>query len=99
MDADELLQLGHYCDVLIADPSFQQLSASFEGGLVSDMLATKPDQTKLREHIYAKVCAHREFITFLVELIKLKNEALKPIEPEEDNLDPNGFDYTEETAS
>lgn len=96
MNAEDVLELGGYADHLLADPTFQYLSAGFEQGLVAELLATKPLEADRREYIYTKIAAHREFLTHLVEYVKAKNEALKPIEDNEAPLlDPNGFDYSE----
>lgn len=95
MTLDEIIGYGSFADTLLADSTFQILSASFEQALVAELLATKPLESDKREYIYGKVNAHREFLTHLAEFIKAKNEALKPIEDEERLLDPNGFDYTE----
>jgi hypothetical protein len=87
-----VLELGSYADQLLAHPQFQYLSAHFEQALVSEMLATSPQESKRREYIYSKIQAHREFLTHLVEFIKARNEALAPPPEEEaDLLDPNGL--------
>lgn len=89
------VELGHYADAVLADPTFQYLSASFEQSLVAELLATQPPESQRREYVYTKIQAHREFLTHLVEYVKLKNEAIKPVEVEQPILDPNGCDYTE----
>lgn len=87
MDVETLVNVGSYCETLISDPTFQFLSGSFEQSAVGELLATKPHETKLRESIYARVTAHREFISHLVEYIQKKHDAEAPAPDQTEVLD------------
>lgn len=87
MDTDTVITVGDYSETLLNDPSFQFIVATFEGQLVQEMLATKPHESKLREYVYAKIQAHREFISSLASFVKERDEARKP-PPDQSEDDP-----------
>jgi hypothetical protein len=89
---EAIVELGSYSENLLIDPNFQFISAYFEQQAVQEILSTQPQETKKREYLYAKVQAHREFLTQLAEFVKEKNKALEPQIDQEDfdlPVDPN----------
>lgn len=87
MDTDTILNVGAYCEGLLSDPTFQSLSAYFEQVAVEELLASKPHETKLRESIFARVSAHRDFLSMLGDFVKQKHEAEKPPADQTEVLD------------
>lgn len=85
MDADTLLNIGSYCETLLQDPMFQYICSWYETQASTEMLSTKPHEIKAREYAYAKVQAHREFLSGLMDFVKQKNQALEKSQP--DHLD------------
>lgn len=86
MDPETLESVGSYSEQLLTDPTFQFISAFFEQTAAAELLATKPHETKLRESIYARVAAHREFLSTLHSFVKQKDEVLAKKAPT-DHLD------------
>jgi hypothetical protein len=84
MDADTLVAVGDFCENLLNETHFQFVAAYFEQNLLAEMLATKAHEAKAREFIYAKIMAHREFLSSLANFVKEKDEARKP---HQDHLD------------
>ncbi len=86
MDNETIVGLGSYCEQLLCDPNFQFLSAYFEQNAAAELLSTKPHETKLRESIYARVTAHREFLTTMSSFVKQKTD-LDQLTAPKDHLD------------
>lgn len=87
MDLETIVNVGSYCETLVSDPTFQFISAYFEQNAVGELLATKPHETKTREGIYARVSAHREFLSCLMEFIQKKHQAEAPAPDQTEVLD------------
>lgn len=84
-----LLDVGGYCNALLADPTFKYLSGYFEANAVAGLLSTQPHETKLRESIYARVLAHREFLNMLIGFAQEKADADQPTPDQTDFDDPS----------
>jgi hypothetical protein len=87
LDQDTLVNVGQYCERLLADPTFQFISAFFEQTAVGEMLSTQAHEQKRRESIYARVLAHGEFKSQMKEFVDkmLELTAQKP----KDQSDPD----------
>lgn len=94
MDAETTVAVGDYCETLLSEPLFQFVAAYFEQQLVGELLATKPPEMKAREYVYAKIQAHREFLSALANFVKEKDEARTP-KPDHSDDDPTVHDIYE----
>lgn len=74
MDEDTLVNVGAYCEQMLAHPTFQFISAFYEQSAIGEMLSTKPDEKQKREDIYARVIAHHQFIAQLNDFVSKKRE-------------------------
>lgn len=92
MDTDTIVNVGNYCEQLLQDPTFQFLSGYFEQEAVANLLATQPHELKLRESIYARISAHREFLAKMAEFVSKKNDAVEPKDQSESIDDPTVHD-------
>jgi hypothetical protein len=91
LDEDFYLNVGAYCEHLLADPTFKFLSGNFEAQQVAQFLSTQPHETKLRESIYSRVQAHRDFMATIIEFAQKKVDAEKPAD-QTDIDDPSVHD-------
>jgi hypothetical protein len=79
MNYDQLCgEVGDYLQSLLSNQHFQLVSAWFEQTAVQELLSTKHDDKEGRERIYARIAAHRDFLTTLVQIIARQQELTQP---------------------
>jgi hypothetical protein len=91
LDLNSVLEVGHFCEQLLQNPTFQFICAYFEQNAAGEFLSTKGHELKSREAIYARVQAHREFLTMLGGFVSKKNEAVTE-QPDHSDDDPTVHD-------
>ena len=84
MDSHTITELGGFAEQTLCDPRFHAICDKFNEMTIAGMLATKPDEVKKREQIYATYNGYNEFLAFLQQL---NIESRKLQEPPVDHLD------------
>lgn len=66
---------------------FNDLCAEFEQQTVQFMLATRPEDAKTREHIYASIQGKRDFITLMASYVDARDKIIQKRQHPAEDLD------------
>ena len=91
MTEDEIIELGSFSTNLLFNPYVDRLIKLWETDCVSRMLASKPEDTVTREHVYAQMVGTREFLSFLGDFAQKGKElqdkyAPKPVDTDDPSV-------------
>lgn len=80
MDQDTVLHLGEFSERLLGDTDFNTITQMFEAQALTSLLSTKRADTDTREELYATIQSVRDFLNFMLELVRKKQELETPVE-------------------
>jgi hypothetical protein len=87
-----ILATGELCEALLASDRFAEVVAQYEQSIAADFLATKQDDTKKREELYASLWGARGLLEFM-KLHANASVAIKQPKPPVTTEDFNDYDY------
>lgn len=83
MTNDEIVELGHYVEVLFSQPEFNTLVSHFEQQCAQNILGTTAGQEKVREQVFAAFDGFRSFLGMLRSYVEARDAILaEPSDPE-----------------
>lgn len=93
MDHDTTIEVGAFCELVLASDHFNCMWREFEKTSCHDLLNTKPEDAAGRENIFATFNGARTLLNYMAQLAKTAHELQQPAEPdhegEQDDEDLN----------
>lgn len=87
MNEQDIVALGHYCEALMRDDTFNSLCGIYKHQSFLAMMSSQPHEVKNREGIYAQVQGLQNFLGMLASFVQQKDAILAAAEEEQTDAD------------
>lgn len=69
-DSDKIITFGSAGEAILTNPVFNEILQAWDESTIQAMLATKPEQRREREQLYATISATKEFLGFIQKFVQ-----------------------------